>query len=174
MGPDAGSASGSSRWRSWLCRAVGRTLRLKTSKPAGSRGLPDSAAPVAGNDPAPPTCARIADEPAAPARPRGANRYCDGNAAAAADATRNLAAAGRRNAMSRYGEGDTVGRAAITRRGGKGHTPDTVIGTRPDGPGPPGGVGGTGRGHRGYNRGSEYPAQGAHVAWIGKNGDRSS
>src|SRR5437879_10484009 len=87
-----------------------RTLRLKTSEPAGSRGLPDSAAAVAGNDPAPPASARIADEPAAPARPGCADRYCDGNDAAAADPAPHLAAAGRRNATSRYGEGDAIGR----------------------------------------------------------------
>src|SRR6266404_7112125 len=143
------------------------------SEPAGSRGLPDSAAPVAGNDSAPPACARIADEPAAPARPGGADRYCDGNAATAADPAPDLAAAGRRNATSRYGEGDAVGRTAITRRGGKGHIPDAVIGTRPDDPGPPGGVGGTESSDRGDNRGGEYPAQGAHGAEIGKKGDRS-
>src|SRR5258708_1889799 len=155
-------------------RSSGRTLRLETSEPAGSRGLPDSAAPVARNDSAPLACARIADEPAAAARPGGADRYCHGNAAAAADATRNLAAAGRRNATSRYGEGDAVGRAAIARRGRKGHTPDTVVGTRPDDPGTPGGVGRTGRGDRGDNRSGEYPAQGAHGTEIGKKSDRSS
>src|SRR5260370_22079763 len=85
-------------------RSSGRTLRPQTSEPAGSRGLPDSAAPVARNDPAPPACARIADKPPAAARPGGADRYCHANAAPAADATRNLAAAAPRSATPRSAE----------------------------------------------------------------------
>src|SRR5258706_16184278 len=72
--------------------SIGRTPPPETSEPAGSRGLPDSAASVAGNDPAPAACARIAAEPATAPPPGGSDGNCDGNPAAAADATRNLAA----------------------------------------------------------------------------------
>jgi hypothetical protein len=123
----------------------GKDAASSDIRTAGSRGLPDSAAPVAGNDPAPPACARIADEPAAPARPGGADRYCDGDAAAAADATRNLAAAGRRNATPDTVKGTLLVELQLPAVVARPHS-RPVKGARPDDPRPPGGVGGTGRG----------------------------
>ena len=123
-----------------------------------SRRLPAAAAAIAGNDSAPAARPVIAGEPAAAAGVRQADRYVDRHHAAAADATRHLASSSRRNPTAGHGEGDAVGRAAISRSGGEHHIPGTVIGSPHGSPR----FGGPGRRrNHGENGGGQRPSQGA-------------
>jgi hypothetical protein len=128
--------------------------------------LPDTAAPVAGNDSAPAPCPRATDEPAASVGHRSADGYPDGHGTAPADATCDLASSSGKNASSGHGKGGAVGRAAITPQGGENHIPGAVIGARPSR-----GVGGSGQGRRSDDSSGQHPARRAPAR---KSIDRSA
>src|ERR1700743_3535004 len=116
-----------------------------TSRLNSARGLPNTAALVAGNNSTPPAGPRTAHQPAGAARPGCPDGDADGNSPGAADAAGHLSATGRRNLAARNREWEAV-RVAVAGPGGELHVPDTVIGSGgSDGSGRPGHAGKNGR-----------------------------
>src|ERR1700721_1863866 len=96
----------------WPVRTIWRAVFVDRDE-LDPRRLPAAAAFVAGDDAAPATGARIADQPAATAGVRRADRDVDRDDPAAADAASDLAAARRRDRSAGHRERAAVGRAAI-------------------------------------------------------------
>src|SRR5258708_16048238 len=84
---------GPAEQREGRCTASG----TPESWPLGPRGLPGATAPVASNNPAPPSGTRVTDEPAVAVSHRQADAYPTPHAAPPPHAPPHLAAAARRN-----------------------------------------------------------------------------
>jgi len=90
--------------------------------------VPGAAATVAGDDAAPSARTGIADQPAAAAGNRTADRYSNSHNARGADAAAHLATSRGRKPPARNREWGAVARTAIARPGEKDHVPDPIIG----------------------------------------------